>query len=135
LWKEEMVEKNQEVRQQTFKYKFPVNGRSHDLTRVLQHLFLQRTFKKNCTCKVFSMLKSRYKNVMNRNVFCREYCMSYRGPGFFLVVWYGSSPAPLSRQQVVSRSQSPCVSPFSSLLMVGVGEEPNYTTARKPGPL
>ena len=41
LWKEEMVEKNQEVRQQTCKYKFPVNGRSHDLTRALQYLFLQ----------------------------------------------------------------------------------------------
>ncbi len=30
----------------------------------------------------------------------REYCMIYRGPGFHAVVWFGSSPTPLSRQQL-----------------------------------
>ncbi len=37
--------------------------------------------------------------------------MIYRGPGFLTVVWFGSSPTPFSREQVVSLSQSFCVSP------------------------
>ncbi len=44
----------------------------------------------------------------------RQYWMIYRGPGFLSVEWFGSSPAPFfphSRQQVVSLSQSSCVSP------------------------
>jgi hypothetical protein len=27
----------------------------------------------------------------------REYCILYRGPGFFAVVWFGSSPSPVSK--------------------------------------
>ncbi len=40
--------------------------------------------------------------------------MINRGPGFLAVVWFDSSPtpSPLSRQQVVSLSQSSCVSPI-----------------------
>ncbi len=41
----------------------------------------------------------------------REYWMIYRGPGFLVAVWLGSSPTASRRQQVVSLSQSPCVSP------------------------
>jgi len=39
----------------------------------------------------------------------KEYWTIYRGPGFLAVVWF--NPLPLSRQQVVSLSQSSCVSP------------------------
>ncbi len=53
---------------------------------------------------------------------------------------YDSAPRPplypLSRQQVVSLSQPSCVSPVEFTGGGdGVGEEPNHTTARKPGPL
>ncbi len=68
----------------------------------------------------------------------REYWMVYRGPGFLAVAWFGSSPAPspLFRQQVVSLSHSSCVSPVDITYGGdGVGEEPNHTIARKPGPL
>ncbi len=43
----------------------------------------------------------------------RKYWMNYRLPGFLAVVWFGSSPhpVPLFHQQVVSLSQSSCVSP------------------------
>jgi hypothetical protein len=46
----------------------------------------------------------------------------------------------LSRQQVVSLSQSSCVSTPVGFtdgreMRDGEGEEPNHTTARKPGPL
>ncbi len=37
--------------------------------------------------------------------------MTFRGPGFLGVVRFGSSPPSLSRQQIVSLSQSSCVSP------------------------
>jgi hypothetical protein len=67
--------------------------------------------------------------------------MMYRGPGFLAV--YDSAPRPHpppSCQQVVSLSQSSCVSPVE--LNNGgeegkgrVDEEPNHTTAKKPGPL
>ncbi len=59
------------------------------------------------------------------------------GPGFLAVIWFGSSPNPfpLSRQQVISLSQSSCVCCRSSLLTVEVeervGEESNHTTAEK----
>jgi hypothetical protein len=46
--------------------------------------------------------------------------------------------APLSRQPLVSLSQSSCVSPIEltdgSGTGKGVDEEPNHATARKPGP-
>ncbi len=67
--------------------------------------------------------------------------MYHRGPGFLVVVLFGSSPTPfppLSGQQDVYLSQSFCVSPIE-LSEMGeggeVGTEPNHTTARKPGPL
>ncbi len=73
----------------------------------------------------------------------RECWMINRGPGFLaVVIWPFSrpllTPSP-SRQQVVSLSQSSCVS--SDELTDGrggggvSGEEPNHTTARKSGPL
>jgi hypothetical protein len=42
-----------------------------------------------------------------------EYWLMYRGPGFLVVVLFGSQPTPpaLSCQQVVALSQSSCVSP------------------------
>ncbi len=69
--------------------------------------------------------------------------MIFRGPGFLAVVRFGSSTAlsPLSRQQVVSLSQSSCASPVELILMVkrwrgeDVGEELTLRTARKPGHL
>jgi hypothetical protein len=66
--------------------------------------------------------------------------MTYRRPGFLAVVSYDSAPSP-----------PPPTSPVSNLFIFlslpvtpvdftddrggweGVGEEPNYTTARKPG--
>ncbi len=48
-------------------------------------------------------------------------------------------PSPLSRQQVVSLSQSLCVSPIELTDWRsgdgGRGKKPNRTAARKPGPL
>jgi hypothetical protein len=41
----------------------------------------------------------------------REYLMIYKGAGFLAFVVFGSSPILLSRQQVVSLSQSSCASP------------------------
>ncbi len=55
------------------------------------------------------------------------------------VIWLLPHPLPsLSRQQVVSLSQSSCVSPvelFDGREGGGLGEKPNHTTARKPGSL
>ncbi len=51
---------------------------------------------------------------------------------------YDLAPPPLSRQKVVSLAQSSCVSPVEmndGRREEGVGEEPNHTTVRKPGPL
>jgi hypothetical protein len=54
---------------------------------------------------------------------------------------YDLAPHPLPplpsvrRQQVVSLSQSFCVSRSSLLTGGAVGEEPNLKSARKPGPL
>ena len=50
------------------------------------------------------------------------------------------SPSPHSHHQVVSLSQSSCESPVelsvsTGIREEGVGEEPNNTTAIKPGPL
>jgi hypothetical protein len=62
--------------------------------------------------------------------------MIYRGPGFLAVVCLAPSP---SCQQVISLSQSSCVSPVvltdGTSRMRGVGEEPKYTTAKQPGSL
>ncbi len=45
--------------------------------------------------------------------YSREHWMIYRGPSFPANGWFGSSPtpSPISRKQVVSLSQSSCVSP------------------------
>ncbi len=67
--------------------------------------------------------------------------MIYRDQAFlWLYIRLLAYPHPLlSRQQVVSLSKSSCVSPVELTDGRGggggVGEEPNYTTARKPGPL
>ncbi len=88
-----------------------------------------------------------YRNSFPRQVYTvvhpthvpREYWIIYRWPGFLAIVWFGSSPTPLSSQQVVSLSQSSCVSPVEIKCRRGggggAGEEPNHTTAKKPGPL
>ncbi len=49
----------------------------------------------------------------NYRVSIREFWMIYRGPGFHAILWFGSSstPSPLSSKQIVSLSQSSCVSP------------------------
>jgi hypothetical protein len=59
-----------------------------------------------------------------------EYWMIHRGPGFLAVVWLGSFPSALSRQQVVSLSQSYYV---AGLACWWGGGGRNLTTARKPG--
>jgi|LakMenEpi03Aug12_release.lakeMendotaPanAssembly.Ray.scaffolds.fasta_scaffold361101_3 hypothetical protein len=65
----------------------------------------------------------------------RGYCMNHRGPGFL------APPHPLPRlvcQQVVSLSQSSCVSPVelsAGRSGEGMGEELNHTTTSKSGPL
>jgi hypothetical protein len=48
-----------------------------------------------------------------RNVLYTESIEIYRGPGFLAVVWFCPTPThlPPSRQQVVTLSQSSCVSP------------------------
>jgi hypothetical protein len=48
---------------------------------------------------------------------------------------HSSPPCLHSRQQVVYLSQSSYVSPVGITEGKGVGEEPNHSTARKPGPL
>ncbi len=56
--------------------------------------------------------------------------MIYRVPGFLAVVTSSPHPIPLSRQQVVSLSQSSCVLPVEltdGRGWEGVGEEPNHT--------
>ncbi len=65
----------------------------------------------------------------------REYWIIYRGPGFLAVFWFGHSPRPLpppAGEQVVSLSQSSCVSPVELTDGIrergGVDEEPNHTT-------
>ncbi len=60
-----------------------------------------------------------------------------REPGFLAVVWFGSSPTPFtSHVSKLSLFLNPPVCRRSSLLTVeGVGQEPNHTTVRKPGPL
>ncbi len=64
--------------------------------------------------------------------------MTYRGPGFLAVVWFGPPPpvTPLSRQWVVPLSQFTCVSPIGLTDGRGCrGVAKAYTAARKPGHL
>jgi hypothetical protein len=68
----------------------------------------------------------------------RVYWRIYRGPGFLTVIWFSSSPQPLYPSPV---SKLPLflslpVCRWSNLLNGrGMGEEPNHTASRKPGPL
>ena len=70
----------------------------------------------------------------------REYWMIYREPGFLAVVWFSSSPTPspplvskLDRRHTERLRNKRQL--FDRRGGKGVGEEPNNTTARKPGPL
>ncbi len=63
--------------------------------------------------------KCRHEAVLHRPT--QRILTDYRGPGFFAVLCFGSYP--LSHQQVVSLSQSSCVSPVD--LRVGGGAESN----------
>ncbi len=70
----------------------------------------------------------------------REYWIIYRGPGFLVIAWNGSSltPSPHSpfSKLTLSFSVFLCVSPESSLLTKGGSEESkNQMIARKNGPL
>ncbi len=71
------------------------------------------------------------------NSWNREFWMSYRGPGFFAVVWFGTSPPRLVSK--LDRQHTWRLWKRNNLLTgeggKGVGEEPNHTTARKPSPL
>jgi hypothetical protein len=59
--------------------------------------------------------------------------MIYRGPGFLEVVLFGSSPTSLAPSPVGNRYQSSLMTERGG--EKGVSEEPNPTSARKPGPL
>jgi hypothetical protein len=98
----------------------------------------RRRFHLPCTV-LFCMFDALNDNCLKSQFDCfpfwsnREYLLSYRGTGFLAVVWFSSfllPPPPLSRQQVVSLSQSSCVSPVE-LTHRGGGEESNPRTARK----
>ncbi len=56
--------------------------------------------------------------------------MIYRGPGLTVFVWFGSSPTPCP-QQVVSLSQSFCLSPLELTDGGGWGEEPKSYDGEK----
>ncbi len=73
----------------------------------------------------------------------KVHSMIYRGPGFLAVVSFWSQSTYIFRvphvcQKVFSLSQSSCVAPVNLADGWGggdrVGEEPNYTTVRKPSP-
>jgi hypothetical protein len=81
--------------------------------------------------------RSLHKNI---NVCTRDYSMIYRGPGFLAIamVWlhlqYPPSSSPLRK---LGRKHTGRLRKRDNLL-TGKGrrgEEPNHTTARKPGPL
>ncbi len=60
----------------------------------------------------------------------------FRGPGFFAVVWFRSFPIslpPVPSASCLSFSVFQCASLVEITEGEGVGEEPNYTTARNPG--
>jgi hypothetical protein len=61
--------------------------------------------------------------------------IEYRGPGFLSFVWFGSSPTPSPTLSKLSLFLGLPVCHRSILLtweVVGVGKEPNPSTARKP---
>jgi hypothetical protein len=66
--------------------------------------------------------------------------MINREPGFLVVVWFSSSrPPPLSHRQqarpATHRKTEKEIQRAYGRGEEGMGEEPNHTTARKPGPL
>jgi hypothetical protein len=64
--------------------------------------------------------------------------MIYRGPGFLSIVRFGSSPHPSALSASSASDNIQEVLERDNLVMGdggGDGEEPNRTTARKPGPL
>jgi len=67
--------------------------------------------------------------------------MIYRGPGFLTLIWCGSSPIPShSNISKLDRRHTGRLKKIDNFLMgeyrgKGVGEEPNHTSARKPGRL
>jgi hypothetical protein len=68
-----------------------------------------------------------------------EYWTIYRGPGFLGVVWFGSSPtSPSSPVGMLdwrnTRRLRKRDNRDNLLTGEGITEEPNHTTARKPGP-
>ncbi len=88
-----------------------------------------------------SIRKLEFSNFPSRSLHSK-YWMIYRGPGFLVVVWFGSSPTPspplpTDLQEVVSLSQTSCVSPveLTDRRGGGGGGEPSHTTTRKHGPL
>jgi hypothetical protein len=62
--------------------------------------------------------------------------MVYRGPGFLSrrMIWLLPHPSPLSRQQVVSLSQSSCVSPIQLTDGREGGEGAKSYDTRMPDP-
>ncbi len=72
----------------------------------------------------------------------REYEMSYRGPGFLAVVWFGISPTPIPSLPSVSTTSITQEDWERERQLAagrggetGVSKEPNHTITRKLGPL
>ncbi len=67
----------------------------------------------------------------------REYWIIYRGPGFIEVAWFGSSSTPpVSKlEPATNRKNEKERQDLTGEEGPGMGEEPNHTKARKPGPL
>ncbi len=68
---------------------------------------------------------------------CREWLMDYREQVFLAVIWFGSFPPYLTSVSSTGEAEedwerkTTCV----GRRVKGVGEEPNFATARKAGPL
>ncbi len=68
------------------------------------------------------------------SMWCWEYWMIYRGSGFLAIVWFGSFPSSFSAiHSKIERDN--LLTENGGGGMEVVGEEPNHTTERKPGPL
>jgi hypothetical protein len=67
----------------------------------------------------------------------REFWMIFKGTGFFAVVWFGSSPTPSPPLSTLDRQHTGRLERQLSHGRGGwgLGEEPNHSSARKPGPL
>ncbi len=83
-------------------------------------------------------LKTLTLYLMSGTLQTREYWRIYRGPSILAVVGFGSSPTLFPPwASCLSFSVFFCVSPIELIQErgEGVSEEPNHTTARKPGAL